>query len=64
MVLANAVSSTIDDEIPIRTRVKRAEDFFQRGIGLSRQSEDSGTNLEEVQCLLLGTQYLVSCFIS
>ena len=60
MLLANAVSSKMDDSFSISERVKKAEMFFKRGVTLSRKVDEHGTSLEEVQYLLLATQYLVS----
>lgn len=60
MMLANAVSSSMDESLLIRHRVEKAESFFTRAVALSRKVDDHGTSLEEVQYLLLTTQYLVS----
>ena len=59
MMLANAVSSSMDESLSIRHRVDKAESFFNRAQALSRKVDDHGTSLEEVQYLLLTTQYLV-----
>lgn len=60
MILANAVSSSMDDAFSIRSRVQKAETFFKRAVALSRKADNHGTSLEEVQYLLLTTHYLVS----
>lgn len=59
MMMANAVSSSMSDSHTVRKRVEKAEIFYKRGTALSPQVDDQGTSLEEVQSLLLATQYLV-----
>ena len=64
VMLANAVSSSMDESLSIRHRVDKAESFFIKSVALSRKCDDHGSSLEEIQYLLLTAQYLVSLVLS
>jgi hypothetical protein len=58
MALALATSVPHRDDITVEQRTERANEFYQRALGLCKDQMMRGTSLEVVQFLLLVGQYL------